>query len=247
MAPLHIFDQDNQNQVHHNYVGHMKPLAPDLALCNADSAINWKTAFLRSRQLKWGTKQLCGNLMPFTLAWVSYAANSIINDTTAFLSLRQLAVQLRIMWCYWCWHQCHKKPMLSSMAPLHSLDQWQWKWGVIRLFWPSDTTGAGIGISWYQYHYQWHHCIPSVKMIKMRCNMTFLVMWPNKVAYFEVLHYCTYVGPKLLHIYVKLHPTATFITYAISPCANKKYVLKWHRYVTYSQLVMCTWGNHVSI
>ena len=127
----------------------MTPLAQALVSCDADSVVNGTIAFLRSRQFEWGATWLCGNFMPFALASVSCAANSIINGTTAILSLRQLAVQLKcnmnflVMWCHLCWHQCHMKPMVSSMTPLHSLDQWLSKWGAT---WPFGH---------WQHCYQW--------------------------------------------------------------------------------------------
>ena len=55
---------------------------------DTNSFVKCITAFLWSRQSKRGTMWLFCNLMPLVLAWVWYAANSIINDTTTFLRLR---------------------------------------------------------------------------------------------------------------------------------------------------------------
>ena len=64
--------------------------------------------------------------MPLALASVSYDAKRTISGTIAFLRLRQMNEVLHdllIMGCHWCWYLCNMKPMVSSMAPLHSLDQ----------------------------------------------------------------------------------------------------------------------------
>ena len=47
------------------------------------------------------------------------------------------------------------------------------KCGAASLFLLWDATGVGISVTWCQWCHQWHHCIPYVTMIKMRCNMTF--------------------------------------------------------------------------
>ena len=65
-----------------------------------------------------------GHVMPLVLASVSCDADNVISHTIAFLISRQSnwgASWLFVMWCHW--HQCHMKPTVSSMAPLHSLGQ----------------------------------------------------------------------------------------------------------------------------
>ena len=52
----------------------------------------------------------------------------------------------------------------------------QLKWGVILLFGSCDA--FGISITWCPWHHQGHYCISQVKIIKMRCNMTFCHVTP---------------------------------------------------------------------
>ena len=52
MTPLHSLGQVDQNDIQVDYFGHVTPLGPALASCDADSVVNGTTAFLSSRQLK---------------------------------------------------------------------------------------------------------------------------------------------------------------------------------------------------
>ena len=52
MAALCSLGHDNENEVQHNYFGHVTPLATALASCDADSVVNGTNAFLSYRQLK---------------------------------------------------------------------------------------------------------------------------------------------------------------------------------------------------
>ena len=64
--------------------------------------------------------------------------------------------------------------MTLSVTPLHFL--WP-RWSVTGATWhfgQCDTIGAGSVIMWCQ----WQQCISLVQMIKMTCNMIFLVMLP---------------------------------------------------------------------
>ena len=79
-----------------------------------------------------------------------------------------------VMWCDWHWH--HVVPMASSMTPLH-------------LFSKYNQNEVQHIFQVMQFHWSWCQCqmmltILSiapfhflVKMIKMWCNVTFLVMW----------------------------------------------------------------------
>ena len=102
--------------------------------------------------------------MPLALG--SHNTNGVFNNTTAFLRSRKLkggaTWLLLVMWHHSCWHWCHMMLMALSMAPLHSLNQDD------QNEWQHDLFGL-----WRQQHYQWHHCIPWVRIIEVRCNMTF--------------------------------------------------------------------------
>ena len=80
-------------------------------------------------------------------------------------------------WYHWYWHQHHIMPMSLLMAPLHSLQQdcpneMQYEFlSHVTLLMPVSHV-AEIGLIIHQCHSQCHHCIPYVKMIEMRCNMT---------------------------------------------------------------------------
>ena len=50
MAPLHSIYQEDQNEVQHDFLGHVIPLAS--AAHDADGVVSSTTAFPRSRQLK---------------------------------------------------------------------------------------------------------------------------------------------------------------------------------------------------
>ena len=49
MAPLNFLGQDNQNEMQHDFFGHMMLLALALMSHGADGVINGSVAFLRSR------------------------------------------------------------------------------------------------------------------------------------------------------------------------------------------------------
>ena len=93
--------------------------------------------------------------------------------------LTQVQHDFLAMWYHWCWHHCHVMPMVSSTAPLHSLDQWQSKWSATKPYLVTDTISIRIGITWCQQCCQRHHCIPWFKTTELRYNMIFLVMWHN--------------------------------------------------------------------
>ena len=51
----------------------------------------------------------------------------------------------------------------------------QAKWTVTWMFRTFDASGIGVGIKYFHQHCQWYHCIPYFKVMKIRCNMTFLI------------------------------------------------------------------------
>ena len=63
-----------------------------------------------------------------------------------------------------------------SVLPLHSLDQHN-QTRCYKIFWSFDATGAGVRETWYWHCHQWHYCICYVNTIKLRCNITFFVIW----------------------------------------------------------------------
>ena len=51
------------------------------------------------------------------------------------------------------------------------------------------SCGIGMGITWWWQHHKWHSCIPYVKKIEMRSNITFVVMWHHWYWYHQQ-HHC---------------------------------------------------------
>ena len=74
------------------------------------------------------------------------------------------------IWCHWyqCWH--HMVQMELKMTSLYSL--LQDNWNDVQLC-SCYTIGTGVTVTWCWWHHQWHHSIPEIKMIEMRCSMTF--------------------------------------------------------------------------
>ena len=154
--------------------------------------IKWHHCIHYRRTIKMRWNVTFGHLMPLALASVSHDTSSIINGSTAFLRLRELnkvqhlfgnvmplssddaiGIVVSVMWCHcigvsimWCiqhhwWYHC---------TPSRSQDD-QRKCNMP--FSSGDDIGNSISSMWCQWHQQWHHSICSVKIIKMRCNMTF--------------------------------------------------------------------------
>ena len=118
------------------------------------------------------------HLTPLAQVSTSQNADGRINVTITFLRSRypnDVIHEFLVMWYHWHWHWCHMVPIVSSMAPLHSLGQGN------QIEMMHDFL-----VMWYLWHHKvkrcpwhhhWHHCIPWVKLIKMRYNMTYLVLW----------------------------------------------------------------------
>ena len=170
--------------------GNMKFLVMWLTLAShdVDGVINSTIVFLRLRQSKWGETWLhfsCDATgAGIAITWfqwhcqwqhlVTSAKVIKMKCNMTFESCDDSGTGVSIMWWQWHWCQHHVMLTVSSMAPLHSLDQE--KWGAIWPNWSCDTTSMCIGITWCKQHCQWHHCTPWLKRIEMMCNKTFLVM-----------------------------------------------------------------------
>ena len=53
----------------------------------------------------------------------------------------------------------------------------RWSKGAVTWLFGHVTICTSISIMWWQWHHQLYHCICLVKIIKMKYNITFLVMW----------------------------------------------------------------------
>ena len=141
--------------------------------------------FLRWRQLKWGAPWHTWSCDTFgTSIGIMYNASSIVNATTAFLRSRWQKQNLLVIWHPWHW--CHVIPLAlvsascdingiinGSIVCLDKTTEIRAKWS----FWSCNATSTCNCILWCKCCHQCHDYIPPVKVIKIRCNMTYLVMW----------------------------------------------------------------------
>ena len=149
------------------------------------------------------------------------------------------------------WHDCCSLTLMLVSCYTNSvvsgtiafLRSRQLKWGVTWLFWSCDTSGAGIGLMWCQQHHQWHHCIPWIKMIEMRWNIPFLVMWPINVVCLYTPHYWTYMSKEKKTSKLQLLFSLPIIMYLWLTNMPHKY----HRYVTYANYFMGTYETTMSV
>ena len=149
-------------------------LASASVSCDADNIINHTIAFLSSKCSKWGAARLLSCYRPLASASATNDADGTVNGTTKFLRSRQLK-----------WG--HVKVTALWIAPLISLGQndqndmqhdfFDHVTPLASLFVSHHATGFGVSIRCHQWHYQCHCCIPWVKIIDMKCNITFLVLW----------------------------------------------------------------------
>ena len=114
MAPLLSLSSGDQNEVQHDFLGHVIPLASALASHDADCIVNATITFLMSRQSKWGATWLFGYMMPLVPVSVSREVNGII----AFLRSKWWKMRYSITFVMWChWHQHHMIPMAYNADP----------------------------------------------------------------------------------------------------------------------------------
>ena len=262
------------------------------ASCDVDSTINGAIAFLRSIWSEWSTHEFLGHVSPLGPILASCDAPCVVNGTTAFLRSRNenevqhyllviwshwqwhqchimmCNITFLIMWFHWCWHQCHVMPMVSSMAPLHSLHQGNLN-EVQHQFLAIDTIGTSGRVKWYSvvngtttflrtkwlkwgatwcfwpcYTIGWHPHISTLlgsRWSKWDATWLFLVMWPNNALYILIPHYCTYKTKQQQH-----HQTSAFIFHAIHiPTTNM--TLKYLRCATYAHDFMCTYETTILV
>ena len=49
VTPFHLLGQDDQNEIQHNFFGHVKYMVLALAACDADGIVNGTAAFVSSK------------------------------------------------------------------------------------------------------------------------------------------------------------------------------------------------------
>ena len=130
--------------------------------------------------LMWCHLHWC-HVMPLSLVPVSYGADSIINGTIAFLGARQSIWGAMLL--FWSCDAISNGVCIMWF-------EWQNQWHTHCFRWPRWPNWGKtwlILVMWHNQHQHlhhmmlialsWHHYIPYVKMIIMRCKHDFLVMW----------------------------------------------------------------------
>ena len=95
--------------------------------------------FARSRWLIHGETWHFGHVMPLL---ESHDTNNIINNNSAFASLRRSKWDVKwflVIWHCWHWHQHHVMPTALSGTPLYSLGQDGWKNVQHKIFWSCNA------------------------------------------------------------------------------------------------------------
>ena len=150
--------------------------------------IQWTLAFPRSRQLKQVQDNLSCHVI---LASTSCDANGIINCTTAFIRSRKLRLTFLVIWCHLLCHCIMPLALTYKSGDVNDIIYGtftfpryrQWKWGATWLSWSCDNTGADICVTGcHQWHHQWYHYIPLIKVIKIRLNQPFDYVLPLALA-----------------------------------------------------------------
>ena len=178
MAPLHSLCQGNQNKLQHDF-GKMKLFALVLASHDTYSIISSITAFVRSIWLK-GDAWWC--FCQTGLHWqhqchMMPAASSVIplhslshddkNKMQYYFFGHVMPLTLELA-------SCDADCIISGTNTLI-----RWRQSKCNATWPFKSCGAigtGSGITRCQKHHQRQHCIHLVKVIKMRSNMTVLIL-----------------------------------------------------------------------
>ena len=167
--------------------------------CDANDIVNGTITFLKSRWSKWTTSwlfghvvhwhqkhmvpmalstaplhsldkhdqhevqhDLFGHVIPVAIALASHDVESIVHGTIGMrCNLTYLVIE-----CHWC--PAGNGTITGIIVSLTSA--WL-KWGATWPFLSCDAIGIFTNVHWWCH--VWHHYNLYVKMIEMRCNMTF--------------------------------------------------------------------------
>ena len=109
----------------HMTFGYLIPLVLASVSLDANGITNDTIALLKSSWSKWAVTWPFGHVTSFTPVAASCDADGIINCTITFLRSRQS--NWEAIWLFWScdafWPHHYMMPMVSSVAPLHSLGQ----------------------------------------------------------------------------------------------------------------------------
>ena len=158
----------------------------------------WHHCIFRSWWLKWGA--------PWWLFWSCYAIgndigitwyHSIVKGITTFLTSRQS--KWGPIWLFGYVTQL-LLPLASHNGIGFSVSVTWWS------FWSCDTIGTNI--TWHWQDHQWYHLHSLQKLIKMRYNMIFLIMW--------------------YHWHLSWHHMTTNSIFSVTIAFLRSRQLKWH-------------------
>ena len=136
--------------------------------CDTNGIIDGTIAFLRSRQLKWGTTShfwflhhwhwCCCHMMATVLSITSL--HSLGQD-----NWKEVQHDVFIMWHHWCWHLYYVMTTASSINPINWINSKTTEWEIYKSI--INGINAVLGSRWTKLGPMW----------------LFLVMWPNNVVY----------------------------------------------------------------
>ena len=172
-----------------------------------------RTSYYLWGQDNWNEVQL-GHVMPLALVSVSHNAYGIINGTILFLLsiwLKWSAAWFLVMCWIWCLHKQHVMQMALSIESLHLLGQDNWN--EMQCDFSGHVMPLALMLASHDDHQycQTNHYISYIKTIKMRRNMTFLIMWHNCHWHWHIMMPLVLVSLSVLHDFCSIiNGTITF-------------------------------------
>ena len=164
---------------------HVMPTTLVSALCDVDSTISGMIAFFKSRWLKWGKTWLfwsCATIgtshaihvmvIVLLITQLHFLGQGNWNEMQHEFLVNMMPVVLASASHY-------PNGIINGTIPFIS-SRWL-KWVAIWLFSQIDHWCRHWHNLFLKY-LEWYHCISWIKVIEIRGNMTFLVMWPNNVV-----------------------------------------------------------------
>ena len=113
MAPLHSLDQDDKNEVQHDFIGYVTPLAPASASHDADGIVNSTTTFLCLDE----QSQVQNDFLVMLYHWCQCQCHLMSMASLYFLvNMTEVKCNMTflVIPCHWHWY-CHHM-MLSAFS-----------------------------------------------------------------------------------------------------------------------------------
>ena len=173
IAPLHCLVNIIKKRSNMTYLGHVMPQAALLASHDATCIVNGTTAFIKSRQPKWGATWLSDHGMPLALVLASHYTKSIKNAIITFLRTRQFTKDATCLF--------------GHLMPLALASGWNDGNNIINgtitflmlrqlkrntmTFWSYNATD--MGIKWYQWHCQWYKTLMPAPVLALALKVIY--------------------------------------------------------------------------